>query len=83
MASQPPGSDPRQAPDAVARDLAAIEERLKTAQAELEAVTRERREALDRLGRLHADRVAEQAATDAADADADEQTTRTDDHRSP
>jgi outer membrane protein TolC len=43
----------------VARDLAEIEARLKNAQAELEAVTNERREALERLGRLHADRLGE------------------------
>jgi hypothetical protein len=59
MAGPPPGSEPRPAPEDVARDLAAIEERLKEAQQELDAVTQERREALERLGRLHADRMAE------------------------
>jgi hypothetical protein len=61
MAAPPPGPEPHSGPDDVARDLAAIEARLKTAQAELEAVTNERREALERLGRLHADRMAEEA----------------------
>jgi hypothetical protein len=62
MTGPPPGSDQRPAPEDVARDLAAIEARLKTAQAELEAVTKERRDALERLGRLHADRMAEEGA---------------------
>ena len=61
MADPSPGDAPRPAPDDVARDLAAIEQRLKDAQAELDAVTQERREALERLGRLHADRLAEEA----------------------
>ena len=59
MAGPFPSREPRQAPDDVARDLAEIEARLKSAQAELEAVTSERREALERLGRLHADRLGE------------------------
>jgi seryl-tRNA synthetase len=65
MAGVSPGSGHRPASDDVARDLAAIEERLKTAQAELDAVTKERREALERLGRLHAERVAEERDEDA------------------
>jgi hypothetical protein len=64
MAGLSPGSGPRPAPDDVARDLAAIEDRLKQAQQELDAVTKERREALERLGRLHAERVAEEANGD-------------------
>jgi seryl-tRNA synthetase len=59
MAGVPHGSEQRPVSEEVARDLAAIEERLKSAQAELDAVTKERREALERLGRLHAERVAE------------------------
>ncbi len=57
-----PDRGPEQTPatDEVARDLAAIEERLKSAQAELDQVTRERREALERLGRLHAERLADE-----------------------
>ena len=58
------GPEERPAPDEVARDLAAIEERLKSAQAELDQVTRERREALERLGRLHAERLAEDGGDD-------------------
>ena len=64
-----PGPERAPAPETVARDLAAIEERLKTAQAELDQVTKERREALERLGRLHAERLA-----DDGDGEGDEPT---------
>ena len=64
------GSPPRAARDDVAADLAAIEHRLKSAQAELERVTRERQEALDRLAKLHAERMAEHDDGDADDDDA-------------
>jgi outer membrane protein TolC len=64
MAGPFPSREPRQAPEDVARDLAEIEARLKSAQAELEAVTNERREALDRLGRLHADRLGDHEGED-------------------
>ena len=78
MAGPHPGSEPRPAPEDVARDLAAIEERLKEAQHELDAVTRERREALERLGRLHADRMAEEANGDGPAAEGSD-APRTDD----
>ena len=59
-----PGPENTPAPEKVARDLAAIEERLKTAQAELDQVTQERRQALERLGRLHAERLADDGEED-------------------
>lgn len=60
------GTPSHAASDEVAADLAAIEHRLKSAQAELERVTRERQAALDRLGKLHAERLAEHPEGDDA-----------------
>ena len=47
---------PDQSTSDVARELAAVGERLRQAQDELDRVTRERRAALDRLAKLHLER---------------------------